>query len=122
MTLTEIFGILVLHGIADFVLQTEEMATKKSKDNFMLAMHVLTYTSAWMAVLFFISPNKVAILIFGIITYVAHFITDYLTSRWTSYLYRKGKYYGFHSFFNVIELDQLLHYFQLFILYQWLFK
>jgi hypothetical protein len=52
-------------------------------------------------------------LVFTSITFICHFITDYLTSRWTSKLYKDSKFYGFPSFFSVIGFDQWLHFAQL---------
>ena len=42
----------------------------------------------------------------------AHFITDGITSRMTTWLYNKGER---HWFFVVIGLDQFLHYVVLFL-------
>mgnify|MGYP003453949244 CR=1 FL=1 len=52
------------------------------------------------------------------ITFVFHWITDYLTSRWTTKLYKKKDWYGF---FTVIGLDQFLHAAQLVITYTLIF-
>jgi hypothetical protein len=48
---------------------------------------------------------------------LAHFLTDWVTSRATSALYKEERY---HDFFVVIGFDQLLHYVTLFGTFVWL--
>ena len=126
--LISIFTILFIHWVADFVLQTHWQATNKSKNNRALTAHVGTYTLTWFVAFGLIvviphnyfgidtvpgaTPANLKVLLFFPITFVAHWITDYFTSRWTSKLYAKGDY---HNFFVVIGFDQLLHYAQLFL-------
>jgi hypothetical protein len=117
MTTLEVLSILFIHWVADFLLQTKQMATMKSKDTTWLLFHVGVYSFTWFFIGAFFDPLKSA-LFFGI-TFMCHFITDYFTSRWTSKLYRDSKFYGFPSFFSVIGLDQWIHYFQLFLTYEW---
>lgn len=128
MTLIEIFTIIIVHYIADFIFQTDEMAINKSKSNLYLFRHVFIYTLVWLTgtILFCIPQmNNFTtelwsiyvlkfVIIFPLITFICHFITDYYTSRWSSYLYQKGER---HNFFLVIGFDQILHYLQLFITY-----
>jgi len=57
--------------------------------------------------------------LFFLITFVAHTITDYFTSRLNSKLWAEGKV---HWFFVSIGFDQILHYIQLFSTYQILTK
>jgi len=122
----EIFGILIIHWIADFILQTHWQASNKSKNNKALLAHTITYMCAvilmmmaihvlhdmqlelWMSLAF----------AFGFISFVIHTIQDYITSRMTSKLYAKG---DFHNFFVVIGFDQILHYVQLFLTYHFLY-
>jgi hypothetical protein len=89
--------LLVMHWIADFVLQSHKMASNKSKSNYWLGLHCLVY-----GILFMIVINP----LFGIITGLAHFVTDYFTSRLTSHLWEKKEV---HNFFVVIGFDQLIH-------------
>jgi hypothetical protein len=88
--------LLATHFVGDFVLQSDRMATNKSKSNRILAQHVGIYSACflWIGVLFVM------------ITAALHFVTDYVTSRWTSRLYAAGRR---HDFFVVIGLDQLIH-------------
>jgi len=53
------------------------------------------------------------------ITFVAHTITDYFTSRLNSKLWVEGKV---HYFFVAVGGDQILHYVQLFTTYYLLTK
>lgn len=116
-----IIGICFIHWIADFLLQSEKMATNKSKDNFWLFAHVVVYSIVWLYVgVFFFDPTRVVLFVMA--TFVCHFTTDYFTSRWTSKLYTKKKYYGFPSFFGVIGFDQFLHIAQLILCYLYIIK
>lgn len=118
---TEVIYLLILHFIADFMCQTDEMALNKSKSNLWLSYHVLMYT-----MIFFIGMTLYQychkyfnfyygdipidlkkVLIFSLITFVTHFSTDYFTSRWSSKVYAKGDR---HNFFVIIGFDQLIHY------------
>jgi len=56
---------------------------------------------------------------FVLITFVAHTITDYFTSRLNAKLWAKG---DVHNFFVSVGFDQVLHYVQLFVTYQLLFN
>jgi len=107
----QIIILLFIHWVADFLLQTKKMATMKSKDTNWLLIHVAVYSFVWFFIGAFFDPVKSA-LFFGI-TFIFHFATDYLTSRWTSKLYKDSKFYGFPSFFSVIGFDQWLHFAQL---------
>jgi hypothetical protein len=118
MTTLEVLIILFIHWVADFLLQTKQMATMKSKDTNWLLIHVAVYSFTWFFIGAFFDPLKSAL--FFVITFMCHFITDYFTSRWTSKLYRDSKFYGFPSFFSVIGLDQWIHYVQLFLTYEWI--
>ena len=123
MNLTIIFLLLFTHWVADFIFQTHWQATNKSKNNMALAAHVGTYTLIWLLFLYgYVIGNQMTftpmMFLFIPITFVAHFCTDYVTSRITSYLYKKE---DFHNFFVVIGFDQLLHYLQIFLTFSWLF-
>lgn len=126
LSIVEIFAILILHWIFDFVLQTSWQAQNKSKNNQALFEHVLTYSLAWfLCGVIYLNSNihlpldqykalATNIMLFTVITFVCHFITDYLTSRLNTYLWNKK---DVHNFFVSIGHDQLWYYFQLFITY-----
>lgn len=121
MNLIEIFSILIIHFLADFVLQTDKQAKGKSKSWKPLIDHTLSYTLCWIPFLYFtiwfLNIEGVNLLgLFLPITFVAHTITDYFTSRINSKLWAQGKT---HLFFVSVGFDQILHYVQLFLTY-WL--
>lgn len=102
-----IIGLIWMHFIADFICQTNEMAQNKSSSNKWLIAHVLVYTA----------PFVVFGPLFALINGIAHFITDYITSRVTSSLWKQEKR---HWFFVVIGLDQAIHMTTLFLTYMYL--
>lgn len=124
MTLIEIFIILIVHWIADFWLQTDKQAKGKSKNWRDLLSHTGNYSLVWfLIVLLFGIFNKnqtteyyvYSTILFVLITFICHTITDYFTSRLNSKLWQKGEV---HYFFVAIGGDQILHYIQLFLTYQ----
>ena len=128
MNLYEILAIIIAHWISDFVLQTHEQATKKSSSNYWLSQHIATYTISMTILIGTLVMFKMqlreyhyidfTLTSFIVITFIAHFITDYFTSRLNSYLWAKG---DVHNFFVSVGFDQVLHYTQLFGTYYLLF-
>lgn len=140
MNLVEIFSIIIIHWIADFVLQTDKQAKGESKNWNDLLKHTITYSFCWlipMGILLGKNPPNGGIFI--LITFICHTITDYFTSRLNSKLYQKIEFWkqpyleyvnkeyrqqkiGFytHNFFVSIGFDQVLHYIQLFTTYYYL--
>ncbi len=122
MKLYEILVILIVHWIADFVCQTDEMALGKSKRWKPLLDHTSLYTGLFfipMLILFTINSEWsmhtywVNAGFLGM-TFICHTAIDYYTSRAHSQFWQEKKN---HAFFTSIGFDQLLHYFQLFITY-----
>lgn len=121
MSLEIIFGIIFIHWVADFVLQSHWMAANKSTSNAALSLHVYVYSMVW----FFVGTalplwQEVSMLFvtsFTLITFVCHWITDYFTSRLNSWLWKKG---DIHNFFVSVGFDQVLHYAQLLLTYYFL--
>lgn len=97
----------LLHYIADFELQTNWMAINKSKRIDALFVHVMIY-------------GGVFGLVFGwkfsVVTFVLHFLTDLVTSRWSSYYFTRDR----HRFFCIIGFDQMLHAYSLVATAVWL--
>lgn len=112
-----LFYILLIHFLADFCLQTPEQARLKSTDVNQLNNHVLTYSFAWLLASYTLLGTWLLAFAFFGITYVAHFITDYATSR-IGKPYWESKDY--HTGFVVVGADQVLHYIQLILTYQFL--
>lgn len=111
-----IIGLLITHYIADFVCQTDWMATNKSKSKGPLFVHCLVYTLLFIP--FAILALPVAyILWFLIFTFCLHMYIDSITSKITSRLSAQGKYGSKtipnFGMFSVIGFDQLLHYLSL---------
>jgi hypothetical protein len=127
LSLTEIFVIILIHWFADFVLQDEKWALGKSKNWSDLLKHTLLYSYVWMLFGVFYSYYNLLFedflwikmsLFFPVITFVAHTITDYFTSRTVSKLFANGNYGSSIpnlGAFTVIGIDQVLHYIQLFL-------
>lgn len=129
MSLTIILAILFIHWVADFLFQDVEWANNKSKDSYALTKHVLMYSAIFttgMTIIFYIGDyNLVGSIvlgfIFGIITYICHWWTDYFSSRVVAKKFAE-KEYGTPipntGAFTVIGLDQFIHFTQLFLTYQ----
>ena len=116
VTVEVVLSILIIHWVADFVLQSDWMAINKSKNNLALLAHVFTYCNTWGIVgLFFFGFIPVAL--FYVYNFILHFITDYCTSRLNAYLWEKEMR---HWFFVAIGFDQVIHYTCLFLTYAWL--
>jgi hypothetical protein len=127
--------IVIVHWIADFIFQAEEWAENKSRSNAHLFIHVSMYTVIWSLLGSFLLVSPCDASVFGYcvdlpkfgsflgITFIAHFITDYITSRIVKRRF-EAKYYGSpipnFGAFTVIGFDQALHYTQLFLTYHFL--
>jgi hypothetical protein len=114
---------LLVHWLADFVLQTEHMALRKSTSNYYLGMHVIVYTLTtmlcWKLMFYFFGISTMALNFLwatGAI-FVMHFLTDYVTSRITGRYYKQQKN---HEFFVTIGFDQWLHYVQIFLVFNYI--
>lgn len=88
--------LILVHWVADFVFQTDKMATSKSSSNTWLLIHVGIYAM-------FLLPFGP---VFALVNFCAHLATDFVSSRATSHLWKKNDR---HNFFVVIGLDQAAH-------------
>jgi hypothetical protein len=107
--------VVITHWISDFLFQPHAWAIKKSTCNIALAKHVLVYVTLMMT-LWFLILGPLPTLLFGVVTFIAHLLTDYITSRWVSKAF-KAEYFGGpvpnFGAFTRIGFDQVLHYVQL---------
>ena len=100
----EVAMVMLLHWVADFILQTLKQSRNKSKSNKYLTAHVATYTA-----ILFLMCFRLGLLngsIWALVNGAAHWCTDWATSRMTSHLWTKG---DVHNFFVVIGFDQMIH-------------
>ena len=97
MSIYLILLLIWVHWVADFVLQTDEMAVNKSRSNAWLGWHVLVYSIP----IYIIGGAEYAVVNLGL-----HFVVDVVSSRITSHLWQKEER---HWFFVVIGIDQALH-------------
>ena len=105
---TDIIIIFWIHFITDFVLQSSWMAQNKSKaGNLALEAHVLVYTI----------PLLYFGWLFALVNGLAHYITDFITSKLSSEQWKNGKV---HNFFVVVGFDQAIHNTTLVLTYWWL--
>jgi hypothetical protein len=107
ISVTTLVLLFWVHTFADFVVQTDTMAINKSKSNFWLTLHVMSYA-------LFLLPFGFW---FAVANFWLHIATDYVTSRITSRLWREEKR---HKFFIVIGIDQALHLTALALTYYWI--
>ena len=109
-TLLLVIGILLMHYVFDFLLQSHWMATNKSKDDWALTLHALTYTLglALVAIAMWceeiMTPQCAATWVLA--NSCLHFYTDYLTSRINARLFGVD----WHNFFAMVGGDQMIHY------------
>lgn len=91
LPLVLVLMILIVHFIADFMCQTNQMALNKSKSAKWLLYHVLVVT-AFLGVLTVafrfmgLAPGSSALL-WPIVNGALHYATDHVTSRWTTRLW-----------------------------------
>jgi hypothetical protein len=108
-----IFFLLASHFVADFIFQTNEIATNKSKSSLVLTQHVAIYTVAMWLILslplfLFDIPviNVGQFASFIVINSFLHWITDFFTSRIAREFYLEDRQ---KAFWNVIGIDQMIH-------------
>lgn len=108
-TIYQIAAVIILHFVFDFIFQSHWMATNKSKSNKALLAHVSVYAIGLTIIAMNCLP-PIYIFPWVIFNAVAHFVTDYFTSRASS------KQFGnnWHDFFCVVGVDQVIHYLTLF--------
>ena len=88
--------IVWLHWFGDFILQSDRMALNKSKSNYWLSLHALTYGL----------PLLLLGWKFALVNAAAHGVVDFFTSRGTAWLWKKEER---HWFFVTVGFDQAVH-------------
>jgi hypothetical protein len=102
----------IIHYIADYLLQSREIADNKSKNIKYLLIHGSEYTLSFglliaLSLVMFMQILPIILVIkYSVINGVIHTIIDFFTSQLSSKFYAKKNYSGF---FRVLGLDQLLH-------------
>lgn len=107
--------LLLVHWLADFVLQTHQQATNKSTSTEWLTAHVLTYTFCMGILSYVLFDNLISMMLFTGITFGTHWGTDYITSRLGKPFWENK---DFHNGFVVVGADQVIHYLCLFGAYK----
>jgi hypothetical protein len=106
--------LVIVHFLADFALQTNNQATKKSTSNLYLSYHVGMYALTWFFAMWAYHGSWLMAMNFALITFSAHWVTDYTTSRISKKFFDAQDY---HNGFVVVGFDQVLHYVQLLVTY-----
>lgn len=116
--------IVIMHYITDFIFQAEKWSLGKSKEWTSLLKHTTTYSLLWIIPVGIFTSDWIGTLIFVLITFIFHTITDYITSRAVSHKFNI-KHYGSpipnFGAFSTIGFDQVLHYLQLGLTWDYLF-
>lgn len=107
LIMLDIILIVWLHTIGDFIFQTRTIARNKSSHHWALAIHCALY----MIPLLIISWQ------FALINGILHYPVDYGSSQLTTYYHKKENE---NMFFNVIGIDQAVHFTILFLSYSFL--
>lgn len=97
INITNILIIIWLHWFADFVLQSDKIATRKSESIFFLGVHAIFYTLPF--ILYFG-------VIYGVLNGITHFIVDFVTSKITRHYWLEENR---RAFFMTIGFDQAIH-------------
>jgi len=96
--------IMMFHFIGDFLLQSRKMADNKSKSIKWLTLHVLSYCLPFLPLIN--GGLSMNLLWFFLLLFSTHWITDFITSKLTSYFYKQQK---IKNFFIVVGFDQFIH-------------
>lgn len=104
--------LLFLHFLSDFLLQTREMALKKSAQPLVLFAHVhIIFLTFFLGTTPFIGATKA--LLASALNSATHAVIDWNIWRGYKYLRRRQppdfKYWEDSLFYTTIGLDQLLH-------------
>jgi len=122
MTLTIILFILLTHYIADFWVQTHKQSINKSTNLWSLTEHIITYTLSWFPILIFtlFKINKLEfVLPSALFIFITHWLTDFVTSKAAKLEFENQ---NVRTGFQIIGLDQMVHYITLFYLFDYILQ
>jgi hypothetical protein len=102
-----LIALVLMHFVADFIFQSDYIAINKSSNSWVLALHVFLYSI----------PFAYFGVAFAVVTFVLHFVTDYISSRVAGNFWKNEQR---HWFFVTIGADQAVHMISLFAAYVWL--
>ena len=108
MEISALILIIWVHWVADFVFQSHRVASNKSKNELVLAEHILIYTLPFT----FLFGWQ-----YSLVNGLAHWVTDWVSSRTNTYFWEKG---DVHNFFVSVGVDQAVHMTTLVLTYVWL--
>lgn len=117
-------SIVIIHWIADFVLQDEKWAIGKSTSIQKLVKHTSLYSITWVPFLWLFYGDLNNALLFGFVTFIAHTLTDYYTSKIVKNRFDQGHYGSAIpnlGGYSMIGLDQVFHYIQLVVTWNLIF-
>ena len=108
MNVNGLYIVIIAHFIGDFVLQSDWMATNKSKLFEALCLHIVVYfvTLICAGIIVFGAQRGDAIIYFALLNASLHMVIDFITSQITSDLWKRNKR---HWFFTTIGFDQMIH-------------
>lgn len=123
--LFDVITLISLHFIGNFLFQNSWQTTNKSFNIRALSSHVSNYCLTLLIIMSIIYTHYGydKIILFILITFIIHWIQDFITSRigyrlkLTAQRTRNWRNYYLHRGF-----DQLLHYIQLFLTFYFIFK
>jgi hypothetical protein len=114
MSLIEILAIIIIHWIADFIMQDEKWALGKSKNWSDLLSHTWIYSVVFFGLLPFLNPLfDIGITFyqgfyFFLITFITHTITDYITSRVVSKRFQKEAPFDIQMTSNMFDAGHVI--------------
>lgn len=116
--------IILVHWVADFIFQPHSWAKNKSSSWKALLSHTFLYTIIWMIPVAIVNDGDLRVIPFLGLTFLFHTITDYFTSRVVKQKFEEedfGNSIPNDGAFTVIGFDQVLHYLQLILTWNYLF-
>ena len=120
ISLITVLYLLFAHWVADFLCQTHYMSINKSKSVPVLLTHTGVYSVViFLFTIFLLELGIKELFIFAGITFIAHTLTDYVTSKLNANLWKENK---IHWFFVSVGFDQFLHFTQLLLTFYYLTK